>query len=159
MGVLQTRQRRCRGQQLAQHDHIRHADALTGQVELSDAIFAQRDERDAAEVGQRGVLEHYLGQLLGSVARDVVEPDTALQGRMVKVSVNEAKQVSVAIQVSAAIDAFSESEHMARSITLHRVTSPSSVMGHKSRSLERRHRCRARKHEAEQLCTVRAEIR
>ena len=43
------------------------------QVELRDAVLAQRGERDPAELGHRGVIQHHLGQMAGGVARDVVE--------------------------------------------------------------------------------------
>ena len=47
-GALERRERRRRGQQLAQHDRSRHADASPPQVELRDAVLAQRGERDPA---------------------------------------------------------------------------------------------------------------
>ena len=72
-GALERRERRRRGQQLAQHDRSRHADASPPQVELRDAVLAQRGERDPAELGHRGVIQHHLGQMAGGVARDVVE--------------------------------------------------------------------------------------
>ena len=71
--ILERCDRRCRGQQLAQHDRSRHSDASPTQVELRDAVLAQRGERDPAELGHRGVLQHHLGQMAGGVARDVVE--------------------------------------------------------------------------------------
>ena len=74
------RERRRRGQQLAQHDRSRHADALILQVELRDAVLAQRGERDLAEVGHTGVLEHRVGQLVRGVARDVVVGNAASPG-------------------------------------------------------------------------------
>ena len=79
-GALERRERRHRGQQLAQHDRSRLADALTLQVELRDAVLAQGDERDPAEVGDTGVLEHHVGQLVRGVARDVVAGNTASPG-------------------------------------------------------------------------------
>ena len=69
------RERRGRGQQLTQHDRSRHADALHLQVELRDAVLAQRGERDPAEVGHRGVIQHHRGQMVGRVARDVAVAD------------------------------------------------------------------------------------
>ena len=74
-GVLERCDRRCRGQQLAQHYRSRHADALVLQAELRDAILAQGDERDPAEAGHRGVIQHHRGQMVGRVARDVVVAD------------------------------------------------------------------------------------
>ena len=75
--ALERRERRRRGQQLAQHDRSRHADALVLQVELRDAVLAQRGERDPAEVGHTGMLEHRHGQILRSVTRDVVVGNAA----------------------------------------------------------------------------------
>ena len=79
-GALQRCECHRRGQQLAQHDRSRHADALAPQVELRDAVLAQGDERDPAEVGHTGVLEHHVGQLVRGVARDVVAGNTASPG-------------------------------------------------------------------------------
>ena len=79
-GALERRERRRRGQQLAQHDRSRHADARVLKVELCDTVLAQRGERDPAEVGHRGVLQHHRGQMVGGVARDVVGADTVTQG-------------------------------------------------------------------------------
>ena len=79
-GALQRCECHRRGQQLAQHDRSRHADALVTQVELRDAVLAQGDERDPAEVGHAGMLEHYRGQILRSVARDVVEANAVTRG-------------------------------------------------------------------------------
>jgi len=45
------------------------------QVELRDAVFAQRGEQDPAEVVYHGVLEHHRGQMVGGVARDAVGGD------------------------------------------------------------------------------------
>ena len=73
IGALERRERRRRGQQLAEHNRPRHANAHAVQVELGDAVLAQRGERDPAEVGHRGVLQHHRGQMVGGVARDVVE--------------------------------------------------------------------------------------
>ena len=79
-GALERLDRRRRGQQLAQHDRSRHADALMLQVELRDAVLAQRGERDPAEVGHTGVLEHHRGQTLRGVARDAVPANAASPG-------------------------------------------------------------------------------
>ena len=79
-GALERRERRHRGQQLAQHDRSRLADALTLQVELRDAVLAQGVERDPAEVGHNRVLEHRRGQILRSVARNVVVADAVTPG-------------------------------------------------------------------------------
>ena len=78
--VLERFQRGRGRQEVAEYDCTRHADALAIQIEVSDAVLTQRDEWDAAEVSQRRVLEHRLGQLLRSIARDVVGPD-AVQHR------------------------------------------------------------------------------
>ena len=59
----------------------RHANALALQVKLRDAVLAQGDERDPAEVGHNGMLQHHLGQMVGGVARDVVEADAVSSGR------------------------------------------------------------------------------
>ena len=74
-GALERGECRRRGQQLAQHERSRHADALVLQVELRDAVLAQGGERDPAEVGHRGVIQHHRGQMVGRVARDVVVAD------------------------------------------------------------------------------------
>ena len=58
-GALERRERRRRGQQLAQHNRPRHANALPPQVELRDVVLTQRGERDPAELGHRGVLQHH----------------------------------------------------------------------------------------------------
>ena len=79
-GALERLDRRRRGQQLAQHDRSRHANALLVQVDLRDGVLAQRDERDPAEVSHTGVLEHHCGQILRSVARDAIEANTASPG-------------------------------------------------------------------------------
>ena len=79
-GALERLDCRRRGQQLAQHDRSRHANTLLVQVELRDGVLAQRDERDPAEVSHTGVLEHHRGQILRSVARDVVEANAASPG-------------------------------------------------------------------------------
>ena len=71
---------RRRRQQLAQDDRSRQANALVSEVELRDAVLTQRDERDAAEVGHNGVLEHHRGEILRSVARDAVEANAAPRG-------------------------------------------------------------------------------
>ena len=78
--ALERRERRRRGQQLAQHDRSRLTDALVLQVKLRDAVLAQGGERDPAEVGHTGVLEHHRGQTLRSVARDAVVADAVTPG-------------------------------------------------------------------------------
>ena len=78
--VLERFQRGRRGQEVAEYDCTRHADALAAQIEVRDAVLTQRDEWDAAEVSQRRVLEHHLGQLLRSIARDVVEANAVRHG-------------------------------------------------------------------------------
>ena len=62
-------------QEAAEYDCSWHPDALVPQVELSEGVLAQGDERNAAKVGQCGVLENHLGQTVGSIARNVVEAD------------------------------------------------------------------------------------
>ena len=79
-GALERLDRRRRGQQLAQHDRSRRANALLLQVELRDAVLAQGDERDPTEVVHTGVLEHHRGQILRSVTRDVVEANAVTPG-------------------------------------------------------------------------------
>ena len=79
-GALERLDRRRGGQQLAQHDRSRHADALAVQVELRDGVLAQRDERDPAEVGHTGMLEHHRGQIIRSVACDAVPTNAASPG-------------------------------------------------------------------------------
>ena len=74
--VLERFQRSRGGQEAAEYDCTRYADALVVQIEVSDAVLTQRDEWDAAEINQRCVLEHHLGQLLRSIARDRVGADT-----------------------------------------------------------------------------------
>ena len=64
-------------QQLAQHDGSRDTDAFALKVELVDAVLAQGGERDVAEGGESGVIQHNIGQDLGSITRDVVLTDTA----------------------------------------------------------------------------------
>ena len=78
--ALERRERRRGGQQLAQHDRCRRTDTLARQVELRDAVLAQGEERDPAEVRHTGVLEHRRGQILRSVARDVVEANAVTPG-------------------------------------------------------------------------------
>ena len=78
--ALERRERRRTGQQLAQHDRSGHARVLEFQVELGDAVLAQGGERDPTEVGHTGVLEHHRGQILCSVARDVVGADAVTPG-------------------------------------------------------------------------------
>ena len=67
------------GQEAAEYDCTRYADALAVPIEVSDAVLTQRDEWNAAEVGERGVLEHHLGQLLGTITSDVVLANTVQQ--------------------------------------------------------------------------------
>ena len=69
------RERRRRGQQLAQHDRSRPTDALIAQVELRDAVLAQGDKRDPAEISHNGVLQHHLGQSFRGIARDMIVAD------------------------------------------------------------------------------------
>ena len=78
--ALERRERRRRGQQLAQHDRSRLTNALAPQVELRDAVLAQGEERDPAEVGHTGVLEHRRGQILCGIARDVAEANAVTRG-------------------------------------------------------------------------------
>ena len=78
--ALERRERRRGGQQLAQYDRSRPTDALALQVELRDAILAQGEERDPAEVGHNGMLQHRFGQMVGHVAFDVVEADAVTPG-------------------------------------------------------------------------------
>ena len=75
-GVLQRLERRGGWEKAAQYDRPGHADALFAQIELSDGVLAQQDERDAAEIGQCDVLEDNIGQTLGAIAGDVVGTDT-----------------------------------------------------------------------------------
>ena len=77
--ALERRQSRRRRQQLAQDDRSRPADALTLEIELHDAVFTQRGEREPAEVGYGGVLEHHLCKSVGGLARDAVLANTASQ--------------------------------------------------------------------------------
>ena len=78
--ALERRERRRGGQQLAQHDRCRRIETLALQVELRDAVLAQGEERDPAEAGHTGVLEHRRGQILRGVARDVVVCNAASPG-------------------------------------------------------------------------------
>ena len=78
-GALEQCQGHRRRQKLAQDDRSRQADALALEIELHDAILTQRGERDPAEVGHGGVLEHHLCKSVGGLARDVGEADTASQ--------------------------------------------------------------------------------
>jgi len=78
--ALERRERRRRGQQLAQHNCSRLAHAHMLQIELRDGVLAQGDKRDPAEVGHTGVLEHRHGQILRSVTRDVVVGNSASPG-------------------------------------------------------------------------------
>ena len=79
-GALERCQSRRRRQQLAQDDRSRHANSLALEVELRDAVLTQGDERDPAEVGHNGALQHHFGQMVGCVARDVVEADAVSPG-------------------------------------------------------------------------------
>ena len=85
-GVLERFQRHRGRQEVAEYDCTRHADALAAQIEVRNAVLTQRDEWDTAEVGQRRVLEHHRGQLLCSVAGDVVEADAVWHGHGTQVS-------------------------------------------------------------------------
>ena len=78
--ALERRERRRTGQQLAHYDRSRHADALALQVKLHDAVLAQGDEWDPAEVSHTGVLQHRYGQMAGCVARDAVVADAVTPG-------------------------------------------------------------------------------
>ena len=84
--VLERFQRGRGRQEAAEYDCTRHADALAAQIEVSDAVLTQRDEWDAAEVSQRCVLEHHLGQLLRSFARNVVVADAVRHRHEAQVS-------------------------------------------------------------------------
>ena len=92
-GVLERFQRHRGRQEVAEYDCTRHTDALVVQIEVRNAVLTQRDEWDAAEVSQRCVLKHHLGQLLRSIARDVVHARNAVQDGQ-------------GMQVSAAADTF-----------------------------------------------------
>ena len=85
-GVLEGLKRQSRRQEAAEYDCSWHADALVGQIELSEGVLAQGDERNAAKVGQCGVLENHLGQTVGSIARNVVEADAVRHGQGMQVS-------------------------------------------------------------------------
>ena len=85
-GVLEGLKRQSRRQEAAEYDCSWHADALVGQIELSEGVLAQGDERNAAKVGQCGVLKNHLGQTVGSVARNVVETDAVRHGQGMQVS-------------------------------------------------------------------------
>ena len=74
-GALERLERRRSRQQLAQHDRSRHADTLALQVELRDAVLAQGDKRDPAEISHNGVLQHHLGQSFRGIARDMIVAD------------------------------------------------------------------------------------
>ena len=79
--ALERRERRRRGQQLAQHDRSRRANALSLQVELRDAVLAQGDKRDPAEISHNGVLQHHLGQSFRGIARNMIEADAVSHGK------------------------------------------------------------------------------
>ena len=85
--ALQGLQRSRSRHQSAQNNCSRHTDTLIVQIKLRHTVFAERDERDAAEIGQRGVLEHHLGQTLSSFTSDIVEANAARQ-RALKASVS-----------------------------------------------------------------------
>ena len=96
-GVLERFQRHRGRQEAAEYDCTWHADALSFQIEVRDAVLTQRDEWDTTEVSQRRVLEHHLRQLLRSVAGDVVIANAVRHGH--------------GAQVSAAIDTFRKRAH------------------------------------------------
>ena len=79
--ALERCERRRGGQQLAQHDRSRHANALPLQVKLRDAVLAQGDKRDPAEISHNGVLQHHLGQSFRGIARNMIEADAASHGK------------------------------------------------------------------------------
>ena len=64
-------------QQLVEHNGARDANAFAVQVELLNGVIAQGDERDVAEDGEHGMLQHGNGQRLSSIASDVILADTA----------------------------------------------------------------------------------
>ena len=78
--ALEQGERRRGGQQLAQHDRSRLANALVLQVELRDAVLAQVDERDPAEVGHNGVLQHHLGQSFCGITQNMIGADATSHG-------------------------------------------------------------------------------
>jgi hypothetical protein len=88
--ALEQGERRRGGQQLAQHDRSRVTGAIALQVELRDAVLAQGDERDIAEVGHTGMLQHHFGQMAGCVTRDVVDANSVTPGH--KAMVREAQK-------------------------------------------------------------------
>ena len=75
--ALQRLERRRDRNQAAQNDCSRHSDALVVQIELCEGVLTKGNERNAAEVGQCGVLEHHLSQTLGAIAYDAIEANTA----------------------------------------------------------------------------------
>ena len=79
-GVLQRLESRGGWEEATQYDRPGQADALVAQIELGDGVLAQRDERNAAEIGQRGVLKDDLGQILGAIASDAIGTDTIQNG-------------------------------------------------------------------------------
>ena len=79
-GVLQRLESRGGWEEATQYDRPGHADALVAQIELDDGVLAQRDERNAAEIGQRGVLKDNLGQILGAGTDDATGTDTIRDG-------------------------------------------------------------------------------
>ena len=77
--ALQGLQRSRSRHQSAQNNCSRHTDALRLEIKLRHTVFAERDEWDAAEIRQRIVLEHDLGQTVSSVAGDIVVANAAQQ--------------------------------------------------------------------------------
>ena len=80
-GVLERHRGR---QEAAEYDCTRHTNTLVLQIEVRNAVLTKRDERNAAEVSQRRVLQHHLGQLLRSITRDAVEADAVQHGQRVQ---------------------------------------------------------------------------
>ena len=77
IGLLERFERHRGRQQAAEHDCSRHTNAKKAQIQLCKAVLAQGDERNAAKIGQCGVLEHHLSQTLGAIAYDAIEANTA----------------------------------------------------------------------------------
>ena len=86
MCVLQRLERRGRRHEAAQNYRPGHADALVEQIKLGDRVLAQRNNWNAAKISQRCVLEDDLGQTLGAITGDVVEPDTVQKGSQMQTS-------------------------------------------------------------------------
>ena len=80
-GVLERFQRHRGRQEAAEYDCTWLADALLPQIKVRNAVLTQRDEWDAAEVSERRVLEHHLGQLLRSIARNAVGANAMRHGQ------------------------------------------------------------------------------